>query len=87
MYFQRKFSSLPISINLSGDTFKASLNIFAIDSVPGSIHHPHFKSSISFQGDALVVITGIPNDKASATTIPKFSEKVGNMNRSADLNI
>ena len=49
--------------------------------------HPHLNFDRIDQGVFFVVNTGNPYDKASATTIPKFSEYEGNTNISLFLKI
>ncbi len=49
----------------------------------GGTHSPALISSIDFQGVPVVVMTGVPDAIASATTMPKFSEYDGSTNTSA----
>ena len=60
--------------NSSSEYDRKDLSASIKGPLPISIHHPHCSVSSSFHGVPLVVITGVPDANASATTIPKFSE-------------
>ena len=49
----------------------------------GEAIQPHFRNSSSPHGVVLVVRTGVPWASASVTTLPRFSEKLGNTKKSA----
>ena len=73
----------PIASSSSTESCRNLFSAFAVGCVPISVHQPQWVLFSSSQGVPLVVITGVPEANASATTIPKFSEKVGNTNISA----
>ena len=50
--------------------------------VPISIHAPHLLAFKSCHGVPVVVITGVPEARASAMARPKFSEWVGSTKKS-----
>ena len=52
----------------------ASKRELASASTVGSTHQPHLRPVSSCQGVPVVVMTGVPQASASATTIPKFSQ-------------
>jgi hypothetical protein len=61
----------------------ASLSAEAIASDEGWTHQPQLRSVRTCQGVPVVVITGSPEESASAIDCPKFSKSLGAINKSA----